>query len=92
MARNSAVILHFTGTKVCLISPGTDLPGEWALLALGSFPGLLRYNLFSISLTHGLNVPRGHEVPAHAILPLHSERKAQFLRAVELQVLLGAVL
>ena len=31
--------------KVCLISPGTDLPGEWALLALGSFPGLLRQTL-----------------------------------------------
>ena len=31
--------------KVCLISPGTDLPGEWVLLALGSFPGLLRQTL-----------------------------------------------
>ena len=31
--------------KVCLISPGTDLPGEWALLALGSVPGLLRQTL-----------------------------------------------
>ena len=31
--------------KVCLISPGTHLPGEWALLALGSFPGLLRQTL-----------------------------------------------
>ena len=31
--------------KVCLISPGTDLPREWALLALGSFPGLLRQTL-----------------------------------------------
>ena len=32
-------------SKVCLVSPGTDLPGEWALLALGSFPGLLRHTL-----------------------------------------------
>ena len=31
--------------EVCLISPGTDLPGEWGLLALGSFPGLLRKTL-----------------------------------------------
>ena len=36
-------------TKVCLISPGTDLPGEWALLALGSFPGLLRQTLLEAS-------------------------------------------
>ena len=37
--------LVFLNCKVCLISPGTDLPGEWALLALGSFPGLLRQTL-----------------------------------------------
>ena len=36
----------FAPNKVCLISPGTDLPGEWALLALGSFPGLLRQTLY----------------------------------------------
>ena len=36
-------------TKVCLISPGTDLPGEWALLALGSFPGLLRQTTFKFT-------------------------------------------
>ena len=28
--------------KICLISPVTDLPGDWALLPLGSVPGLLR--------------------------------------------------
>ena len=39
-----------------------------------------------------MNIPRGHEVPAHAVLLLHLEREAEFLRAVELQVLLGAVL
>ena len=36
--------------KICLISPGTDLPGEWALLALGSVPGLLRQTLHMPSL------------------------------------------
>ena len=35
--------------KVCLISPGTDLPGKWALLALGSFPGLLRQTLHLVA-------------------------------------------
>ena len=30
--------INHTACKVCLISPGTDLPGEWALLALGLFP------------------------------------------------------
>ena len=44
------------------------------------------------TLTHRLNVPRGHEVPPHALLTLHLEREAQFLRAMELQVLLCAVL
>ena len=39
----SLIVIRFR--KVCLISPGTDLPGEWALLALGSFPGLLRQTL-----------------------------------------------
>ena len=32
------VKINFFTYKVCLISPGTDLPGEWALLALGFFP------------------------------------------------------
>ena len=42
----SSVSFRYLDTdKVCLISPGTDLPGEWALLALGSFPGLLRQTL-----------------------------------------------
>ena len=53
MSPSLMVIYHigkvFTFTqddcKVCLISPGTDLPGEWALLALGSVPGLLRQTL-----------------------------------------------
>ena len=36
------MIFDSSTSKVCLISPGTDPPGEWALLALGSVPGLLR--------------------------------------------------
>ena len=36
---------HCIVPKVCLISPGTDLPGDWGLLALGSFPGLLSQTL-----------------------------------------------
>ena len=34
--------MYHISNKICLISPGTDLPGEWPLLALGSVPGLLR--------------------------------------------------
>ena len=41
---------NFLPYKVCLISPGTDLPGEWALLALGSVPGLLRQILCYVLL------------------------------------------
>ena len=40
-----------TISKVCLISPGTDLPGECALLALGSVPGLMRH-ILGIFLIH----------------------------------------
>ena len=42
-------------TKVCLISPGTDLPGEWALLALGSVSGLLRQILGLVGGLIGLS-------------------------------------
>ena len=48
--------------------------------------------LFFLSLTHRLDVPRGHEVAADALLLLHPEGKAQILRSVELQVILVAVL
>ena len=46
-------------TKVCLISPGTDLPGEWALLALGSFLGLLRQTLHTRDHTYMMSAQRG---------------------------------
>ena len=46
--------------KVCLISPGTDLPGEWALLALGSFPGLLRQTLSHVMKLVSIGIYEGY--------------------------------